>query len=283
MYSRGRGDCDLAFQKRNPPTSVRERQRGFGAAVLNPGSPIPAGLVGPDGEPSVRRFAVYRNNVVVGLIDALSDAFPVVRRVVGDDFFLAMAGVFVRQTPPSGPVMLEYGGEFPAFIDGFAPAADLPYLCDLARLERAWCEAHQASEASPLDVAELRSVAPAALAGTRLRFHPSLRIVRSPFPIFTIWNTNVEGATPVPIDIGSGGEDVLIVRPGSEVEARRLPAGAALFIEALSAHDTIVEAAEAGARSDPDFDLSRSITGILEARAIVSYAIESAIREREVS
>ena len=54
---------------------LAERQRDFAAAVLDAALPMPAGLVGPDGEPSLKRFAVYRNNVVAGLTEALKDAF----------------------------------------------------------------------------------------------------------------------------------------------------------------------------------------------------------------
>ena len=50
---------------------LSDRQKEFGAAILNPQAALPSGLVGPDGEPSLRRFSVYRNNVVVGLVDAL--------------------------------------------------------------------------------------------------------------------------------------------------------------------------------------------------------------------
>ncbi len=66
--------------------SLRERQRNFASALLDPNMPVPAGLVGPDREPSEKRFNVYRNNVVVGLVETLRAAFPAVRRIVGDEF-----------------------------------------------------------------------------------------------------------------------------------------------------------------------------------------------------
>src|SRR5579872_1467679 len=101
-----------------PP--LAERQRGFAAALLDAALPAPAGLVGPDGEPSAKRFAVYRNNVVVGLIEALKDAYPAVRRIVGEDFFRAMARAYAVREPPASPILLVYGAGFPDFIGGFA-------------------------------------------------------------------------------------------------------------------------------------------------------------------
>jgi hypothetical protein len=71
--------------------SLAERQRAFAAALLDPALPTPVGIVGPGGEPSSRWFAIYRNNVVVGLTQTLKDAYPAVHRIVGADFFQAMA------------------------------------------------------------------------------------------------------------------------------------------------------------------------------------------------
>src|SRR6516165_11874225 len=87
---------------------LAERQRGFASALLDPELPVPTGLVGPDGEPDPKRFAVYRNNVVVSLIEALEDAFPAVRRIVGADFFRAMARAHVMEEPPCSPILLDY-------------------------------------------------------------------------------------------------------------------------------------------------------------------------------
>ena len=87
---------------------LSERQRDFGAAILNPQAELPEGLVGPDGEPSLRRFSVYRNNVVVGLIDALKQSFPAVTRIVGDEFMMAMARIYVAHEPPSSPILLTW-------------------------------------------------------------------------------------------------------------------------------------------------------------------------------
>ena len=98
---------------------LAERQRGFAASVLDPALPMPDGLVGPDGEPDPKRFAVYRNNVRVSLIEALEDAFPAVHRIVGVDFFRAMARGYVMVQPPRSPIMLDYGAGFPDFIRGF--------------------------------------------------------------------------------------------------------------------------------------------------------------------
>ena len=90
--------------------------RAFAAALDEPSAPPPAMTHGRMGAPDARRFAVYRNNVAVGLIGALEARYPVSRRIAGDGLFRAMARAFVRAHKPRSPVMIAYGGEFPEFV-----------------------------------------------------------------------------------------------------------------------------------------------------------------------
>lgn len=252
---------------------LAERQREFAAALLDPGLPAPPGLIGPDGEPSMRRFAVYRNNVVAGLVDALKAAFPAVCRIVGAEFFRAMARAYVVFDPPGSPILLHYGEGLPEFIDGFAPAATLPYLGDVARMERAWTQAYHAPEAPPLDPAALAAVAPERVPGIRLLFHPSVRLVRSRFPAMTIWRMNVAGGIPAPVDFGSGGEDALVARPLAEVEVRSLPEGGAAFVRALADGCSVLAATEAAIAADSRFDLTANLAGLIRSNALIGYGL----------
>nr|MCA0807203.1 putative DNA-binding domain-containing protein [Rhizobium sp. T1473] len=259
-----------------------DRQADFARALLNPEIPVPSGLVGPDGLPSVKRFAVYRNNVVVGLVQTLKAAYPVVHRLVGEEFFAAMARLYVLAEPPASPIMLDYGSGFPTFIAGFEPAAVLPYLGDVARLERAWVKAYHASEATPLPPSALSRVPPADLPALRFALHPSVRIVRSVFPIVSIWQVNIDGIEGAQIDLEEGGEDALIVRPEADVEVRRLPAGAAAFMEALQAGSLLVHALKQGLSASPCFDLAGTLRGMIESGVIIGYHMQP-IRSLEIA
>jgi hypothetical protein len=242
--------------------------------VLDAAAPVPPGLIGPDGQPSATRFAVYRNNVVLGLIDALKAAFPVVCALVGEDFFAAMARAHAVETPPASPVMHDYGADFPAFIARFAPAASLPYLADVARLEWAWVEAYHAAEAWPLSPASIARVKQAAIPRARLLLHPSARLVRSAWPVVAMWRMHGADETAAPAP-DAGGQDALILRPGAEVEIRTLPPGAAAFITALLAGAPIAAAAEAGFAEDATFDLAYAFTGLIESGAIIGIEAPS--------
>ena len=165
---------------------MAEYQHAFADALFDPSKPVPAGLVGPDGGPAGRRFDIYRNNVVVALIEALGEAFPVMRAVVGESFFEAMAGVYVRAHPPSSPRMMFYGKGFAEFLESFPPAAGLAYLADVARLEYARRIAYHAADEPAADPSVLVGLDPAALSQARLALQAACRIVRSAHPVHAI-------------------------------------------------------------------------------------------------
>ena len=107
----------------------------FGAALR--GGPLPPGVTARDPSQAERRFAVYRNNVAVGLTEALRAGFPVVEKLVGATFFAAMVGIFLRNNPPQSRIMMLYGDRLPQFVADFPPLAAYPYLADVARIELA--------------------------------------------------------------------------------------------------------------------------------------------------
>jgi hypothetical protein len=250
-----------------------DRQRLFAGALLYAGWPVPPGLIGPDGEPSPKRFAVYRNNVLVGLIDALRANFPAVARIVGEDFFRAMARGFVRRNPPVSPILLDYGGVFPDFVAGFAPADSLPYLADVARIERAWLEAYHSPERTPLSPASFAAVPIEEVSDLCLDLHPSLRIVRSRFPALTIWGMNLGDGVPGPVDLDAGHEDGLVLRPAADVEVYAIPPGGADVVATLAGGGSLGEALRSALIAAPAFDLAAHLAGLIGAGAFVGYRL----------
>src|SRR5262252_10465795 len=136
---------------RAKPMPLEGRERGlcgepcyaadFSRALLDPDVTTSTVVAGPKSKSAVKRYNVYRNNVTVSLIDALAAAFPATLRVTGVDFFRAVARFYVRSTPPSSPLLFEYGRDFPDFIERYEYAQSVPWLSDVARIERAWLDA----------------------------------------------------------------------------------------------------------------------------------------------
>jgi len=237
-------------------------ETSFAQALLDADRPIPCGITAHNAAVSARRFAVYRNNVVAGLVKALKSRFAVVDKIVGQEFFAAMARAFVKEQPPRSPLLATYGDDLPAFIARFEPARGLPYLADVARLEAARTRSYHAADATPLGAAHFAALDADAVGDIRIDIHPSTEVVRSAYPILTIWAMNSGEQELAPIENWRG-EDALVSRPYLEVEVRVLPPGGAAFLLALAAGRRLCEAAEAALADDPDFDLTGNLAELI--------------------
>lgn len=220
-------------------------QTAFRAALLDGARPAPEGLTDGAGRPTTRRFNVYRNNVAVALTEALEQGFPVVRALVGEEFFKGLAAVYLRAHPPASPLMIYYGADLPAFIEGFSPAASLPYLPDIARLEFALRQSYHAADATPLEADALAQLPPEALESARLSFAPAVRLITSPWPVLSIWQHHHGGPKPQ-----MAPEALLITRPGFDPAPHPVTPGAAPILAALIAGTPLGEAVAAGAEEE---------------------------------
>lgn len=240
-------------------------QPDFAAALMDPSQAVPAGLTDPAGRPAGRRFDVYRNNVAHSLTEALEVAFPVLNKLLGDEFFRAMAGHFLRLHPPVSPLLMFYGEAMPAFLAGFPPVAHLPYLPDIARLELARRQSYHAVDAPVLAPERLQSLPADRLLSARLILAPAVRLIRSDWPVHGIWRANMEPGAPAP---AMQAEDVLIARPGFDPVMSVLPPGGGAFIAALADGGTLGTAHDAAAET-PGYDLT-AILGVLIGTAALT-------------
>lgn len=243
----------------------------FAPALLDPARSTPEAVTGPNGKSAGRRYDVYRNNVTVSLIDALAAVYPAVQRITGADFFRAMARFHVRSTPPSSPLLFAYGRGFPQFIEAYEHAQDMPWLADVARIERAWLDAYHAADAVPLSPTRLAAVTPDRLGDLVFVSHPATRCIRSQYAAVTIFAANRDGEQHLRID-ASAPEDALITRPEFDVTVRRLSPGGAVFADALISGRPLGEAAAAVLDAVPEFDIAANIAGLIEAGAFTSLA-----------
>lgn len=242
-------------------------QSEFHGALMDASRPVPQGLTDPEGRPAGKRFDVYRNNVAVSLTRALETGFPVVRKLVGDEFFTAMAGVYLRNHPPSSPVLQTYGDSMPAFLRGFAPAKDLPYLADIARVELARRRAYHAADVPPFDPADLNSLGAAGLNGVHFTFAPATALIRSPHPIWGIWQLNTTPDAPKP---EARAENILITRPEFDPVLTPLNAPEAVFVTALMDGQSLSQAVlRCGAVPGP-FDLTETLGRLFATAALAA-------------
>ncbi|GAB2890091.1 DNA-binding domain-containing protein [Paraburkholderia jirisanensis] len=245
-----------------PPACTTGFAAAFARGLMDPSSAAPGELVAAAGKGVVSRYNVYRNNVTVSLIDALAALYPAVARITGSEFFRAMARFHVRATPPVSPLLFEYGRDFPAFIEGYEYAQQMPWLGDVARIERAWMDAYHAADRSVLPMQTLTDMHPEQLGDLHFTPHPATRIVRSAYPAVAIFAMNRRSGPIEPL-CSSEPENALITRPAQEVMVSTLPAGAATFLNSLIAGESLGIAAAAAFDAAPSFDLPANLSGMI--------------------
>lgn len=238
----------------------------FSATLLHPGKEPPTSIASSGNGGTTKRYNVYRNNVVVSLIEALAATFPATARITGPDFFRAMARFHIRETPPTSPLLFEYGRDFPDFIECYDYARPMPWLADVARIERAWLDAYHAADADAVSVSALAAIPGDELDDIAFASHPATRVIRSRYPAVTIFAAN-KADGPVGQITTTEAEDALVTRSGLNVVVLQLPPGGATFLSCLISGDTLGVASARALADCPDFDLAANIVGLLGAGA----------------
>ncbi|OIP21885.1 MAG: DUF2063 domain-containing protein [Comamonadaceae bacterium CG2_30_60_41] len=246
-------------------------QTAFAVPLLAPDLPCPSGLKTWNNSDPATRYAVYRNNVVVSLIDALADTYPVVQQLVGEEFFRAMAKVFALANPPRSAVMAYYGQGLADFVASFPPAASVPYLADVARLEMAQVLAYHAADVLPLPNQALQSALtdPHQLEHLRLGLHPSVQVIASPFAVVSLWAAH-QGTTSLSTVDPDVAQTALVFRHALDVNTLELRPGAGVFIGALQAGQTLMAAASQASEQATNFDLSGALALLLHWQLITT-------------
>jgi hypothetical protein len=253
--------------------SLRELQRDFAAAVFEDTPDVHVHL--QPGQLGVERhLQIHKNNTLANLTEALAAVFPVVQRLVGEEFFAFAADHYIRRHPPRSGNLHDFGEELAGFLGSFEPARLLAYLPDVARLEWCWHRAFHAASVPPLAVDRLATVTGHDYPRLRFRLHPSARLIESEYPILRIWQVNQEGyAGEELVDLAAGGGRLLVVRPLLEVEIESIGAGDYALLSAIADHATFAEASECALAAEPDFDLPARFRHFVQRGAIADFTL----------
>jgi hypothetical protein len=223
------------------------READFQDAIRSVHAPVPH-----------QRFPIYRNNVASGLVTALAVRFPVTQQLVGEEFFRAMAALYVEDNKPASAVLIHYGETLSEFISAFEPAKSVPYLADVARLENVWWKAYHAADAASVDADVLGRFPEDALGELRFSLHPSIGVMSSPFAVSKIWHAHHGGDVMGTFTIALA-DHVLVARSAADVEVRTETAGFVTMVGALLNGAKLMDAVASAVDADAAFDLTSAL------------------------
>jgi hypothetical protein len=203
--------------------------------------------------------AVYRNTVLSGAVESLRANYPVVEQLVGQEMFAAVAVDFATECPPRSPVMTVYGARFADWLDTQSWVRELPYLPDVARVERLRIESIMAADAEP--------IAPDSLSGEnlallKLGLHPSAKFAWLRTPAMSIWLAHQQGFSAEP-KIDWKAEGALFVRPSAfTLHNPRIGAPAHRLLFGLRIHEPLHDSVAATSRLYPDADMHALLSSL---------------------
>ncbi|MDS4022676.1 MAG: DNA-binding domain-containing protein [Candidatus Competibacter sp.] len=257
---------------------LRELQLGFAAAVLDDAGDGFARHIRAAGPSGARRLRIYRNNAALNLTGALEAAYPVVRRLVGEEFFRYATMQYLNRHPSRSGDLHEFGESFPAFLATFEPVAGLVYLPDVARLEWACHQVFHAAGHPPLDLAALARVPAERREELRFQLHPAARLLESTFPIARIWQLNQDDqGDDATVDLTEGGVRLLIFRREDlDIELQSLEDGEYALLHALAGACDFATACERALALQPNLDVPACFRRHVLQGALVAFHLPPA-------
>lgn len=212
------------------------------------------------------RFSVARNEMMMGLADVLGTQFPVVRKLLGDETFAAVAAQFVNELEVVSDLPW-LGDEFPQFLRRFGCSASIQYLADIAELEKARGKAHRAPRISSILPCRTSTVLARRSDTLVIELHPSVSLIASRFPIVTIWEAYQSDHDYTLQQWGP--EAALVAKPLEDIAVRRLPTGGCVFFNMLASGTTLAAAIDAATASEAAFDVGANLATLIESHVVI--------------
>jgi hypothetical protein len=219
-------------------------------------------------------WRIHRNTIWQAWLDGMADAYPICRRLVGDDAFFHAARAYLLDHPPETAALKWIGAGFADHLANRQALTAIPYLPDMARLERAWLEAFHAPDQSILTLEDMTNIPTEQLLDCVITLHPSVRFISSLYPIGRIYDLHESGDIDQPdlsVTLVEQQAYLIVTRPGLDVKMHTVSGDCFRLGQRLEAGQSIGEA----------LAQSESIqTALGDLQFLMGCQLASALRER---
>ena len=255
--------------------TLRELQSTFMNALLGSSPESALTMLRAPGEWASTQFEVYQNNVAINFLESLRSSYPVIARLVGEDYFRQLARGLRRRNPSRSGDLLWVGRHFEAYLGELHATGEYQYLPEVARLEWLCQESMLAAQHEPLDLAKLARTAEENPDALILVLHPTARYFESRFPALRIWESNVSSLDGEPdvIDLAAGGDSLLLLRRQRTLQFHRLDTAERRFVKGLLDSTPFSALVEECAGCDPGFDATTALQRWTSNGAIVDCRV----------
>ena len=214
-------------------------------------------------------FAIHQQTMLRAAIDALEANFPAVACLVGQAWFRSAAAAYAAEYPARDARLVRYGEHFATFLAASPVAVELPYLADVARLDRLWAESYIAADMPALLASDLHGLDGDALGRQVVAPHPATRTLTSDLPALAIWVASRAGLA-VDDDLAWEPQVTLITRAGHDVATTLVDASALTFLEACGHGAALASCVERVSQTHPAARPDHVFGRLLIAGALVA-------------
>jgi len=257
-------------------STLHSLQQQFSSAVLGQDTPEIDQNIRANPFSSKQRLNIYSNNVTISLRNALRAVYPVIHKLVGDEFFNAMSRDFIVKYPSRSGNLHDFGEQLSSFIGSFAPAGELVYLADVARLEWAYHSVFHAKNSQLFNIEKLQQVHLSDYGNLSFTLSPASRLVRSTYPILRIWEANQEynqSELNDPISLDEGESLILVLRREMNIEFQTLNHTDFSFLSAIDNKENFFTACDAATSIEKNCDVGQLLQKHILSGAITDFEL----------
>lgn len=250
-----------------------EIQQAFAEAIVEGKYHAATAAMATDGL-ALRSVALYRRLIRNNYVQVLKITYPVLHRFVGNSYFGILARGYFRRYPSTSGDLFLYGRHLPAWLQRLDAS---PLLVELARLEWACHEVHQAADSSQLSPEQLQAMGSADPSRVTIQFHQTARFLSFPVPVHRVWqalqpDASLDAAVDLPLPEEQTG--VIVTRSGGAVQVVPLAWLDYRLADALSQGTDVASIERMALESEPEFDFARFITTLLRLPVIAGCSVE---------
>jgi len=126
-------------------------------------------------------------DTVLKLLDALHADYPMLHKLIGDDYFDVMGCRYLKKYPPAENSIVGFGEHLSDFLKTEVPYTNVPSLAELVDFESALRQSINAADTDVMKPECLHSLAPDAWSQLAFRLPPSLIIIKLDWNVPQIW------------------------------------------------------------------------------------------------
>ncbi len=253
-----------------------ELQQAFAEAIVEGKYHAATTAMAADGL-ALRSMALYRRLIRNNYVQVFKVTYPVLYRLVGEAYFRTVARGYLKHYPSTSGDLFLYGRHLPALLQRInAP----PLLIELARLEWACHEIHQAADSMPVSQERIQALASVDPSQVTFHLHAASRLLSFPVPVHRVWQAlQPDAPADVVVELPLPEEQtcVAVTRGDGKVQVTPLAKEDYRLVEAMAQGVDAASVERMAIESDPEFDFARFMTTVLSLQVIAGVSVEQGI------